>query len=80
MKASDQTGARRTVLAITGMTCGGCAGTVARVLERVSGVTRAQVDLSSARAVVEGSAGDAELIAAAEAAGFGASVLEAGTG
>lgn len=77
MKALQQSGAPRTVLAITGMTCGGCAGTMTRVLERVSGVTGAQVDLASARAVVEGSAPAAELIAAAEAAGFGASVLEA---
>jgi copper chaperone len=74
---ASETGATHTRLAITGMTCGGCASTVTRVLQRVPGVTRAEVDLSSARAVVEGSAPPAQLVAAAEAAGFGASVIDA---
>jgi copper chaperone CopZ len=74
---TDQSGASRTVLSITGMTCGGCANTVTRVLQRVPGVTRAEVDLASARARVEGTARPAELVAAAEGAGFGATVLEA---
>ena len=73
---TDQSGASRTVLSITGMTCGGCANTVTRVLQRVPGVTRAEVDLASARAQVEGTARPAELVAAAEGAGFGAAVLE----
>lgn len=70
-------GARRTVLSITGMTCGGCVNTVTRVLQRVPGVERADVELEGARAVVEGTAPAAELVAAAEGAGFGAAVVEA---
>lgn len=66
----------RTVLSITGMTCGGCVNTVTRVLQRVPGVTRAEVDLASERARVEGAARPADLVAAAEGAGFGAAVLE----
>ncbi len=64
------------VLSITGMTCSGCAGNVTRILQSVPGVTRARVDLSSARALVEGRARPADLIAAAEAAGYGAEVVE----
>jgi copper chaperone CopZ len=80
MKSADQSGATRTVLSLTGMTCSGCAGTVTRVLQRLPGVTRAEVDLSSARALVEGSARPAELVAAAEAAGFGAQVVHSNDG
>lgn len=76
MNSVDQSGQGRTVLAITGMTCGGCASTVTRVLQRVPGVTHAEVDLASARAQVEGSAAAADLVAAAEAAGFGATVAQ----
>ncbi|HUY83616.1 MAG TPA: heavy metal-associated domain-containing protein, partial [Steroidobacteraceae bacterium] len=43
-----------TVLTITGMACDGCAGTVTRVLSRVPGVRRAEVDLASGRATVTG--------------------------
>lgn len=76
MNSVEASGSDRTVLAITGMTCGGCASTVTRVLQKVPGVTRAEVDLASERAQVEGSAAAADLVAAAEAAGFGAQVLQ----
>ena len=66
-------------LAVTGMTCDGCANTVKRVLSRVPGVTGASVDLSAGRAVVQGGARPAELVAAVEAAGFGASVMAGGS-
>lgn len=62
-----------TILAVTGMTCGGCASTVQRVLTRVPGVVQARVDHQSGRAVVEGDAPPAALVAAVQAAGFGAS-------
>lgn len=67
----------RVDLSISGMTCGGCASTVTRVLERVPGVVRAQVDLSRGWALVEGSAGPAELIHAVQAAGFEARLQQA---
>lgn len=69
-------GASRILLSITGMTCSGCANTVTRVLQRVPGVTMAEVDLQSERARVQGTARPLDLIAAAQAAGFGATVLE----
>jgi len=59
------------VLTVTGMACGGCANTVARVLSRVAGVTGAEVDLKSGRATVSGAARIEDLIEAIEAAGFG---------
>ena len=59
-------------LSITGMTCSGCASTVKRVVSRVPGVTRAEVDLASGRASVSGTARPEDLIAAVQAAGYGA--------
>lgn len=41
-----------TTLAITGMTCGGCAASVTRVLTKLDGVASAQVDLAAANAKV----------------------------
>lgn len=76
MNTPDRAGANRTVLSITGMTCSGCANTVTRILSRVPGVTRTEVDLSSARAFIEGSARPADLVAAAEGAGFGAQMVQ----
>jgi copper chaperone CopZ len=60
------------VLAISGMTCGGCANTVRRVLSRVPGVVKAEVDLAHGRAVVTGGMRPEELVAAVEVAGYGA--------
>lgn len=72
----DQQGSRRevreTVLTVSGMTCGGCANTVTRILSRVPGVVGAKVDFAAGRATVKGEAPPAELIAAVEAAGYGA--------
>jgi Cu+-exporting ATPase len=61
-------------LAISGMTCDGCANTVQRVLSRTLGVDQVSVDLGAARAVVLGAAAPQALIAAVEAAGFGAAL------
>jgi copper chaperone CopZ len=70
----------KTVLAITGMTCGGCANTVTRVLTRVPGVEGAAVDLASGLATVTGRANVAALLGAVEAAGFGGRLAEPATG
>ncbi len=70
----------KTVLTVSGMTCGGCANTVTRVLTRVPGVERAEVDLGSGRATVTGRASADALIGAVEAAGFGGRVAETATG
>lgn len=59
-------------LKISGMTCGGCVRSVENALKRVKGVQSAQVDLKTGVARVEGDMGATDLVAAAEAAGFGA--------
>ena len=58
------------VLAIPGMTCGGCASAVARALSAVPGVVEARVDLADGRATVTGTARAEDLILAVRAAGF----------
>jgi copper chaperone CopZ len=58
------------VLAISGMTCGGCAGAVTRALSAVAGVVAARVDLAGGRATVTGTARAEDLIRAVQAAGF----------
>ena len=59
-------------LAITGMTCDGCANALTRALSRVDGVTRVAVDFAAGRAHVAGSANTDRLVAAVEKAGYGA--------
>ncbi|MDE2155736.1 MAG: copper-translocating P-type ATPase [Xanthomonadaceae bacterium] len=62
-------------LAISGMTCASCAGRLERALLAVPGVTRAEVNLASEKAAVEGVAGllrPADLIAAVHRAGYDA--------
>ena len=58
------------VLAVSGMTCGGCAGAVGRALSAVPGVVEARVDLADGRATVTGTACAEDLIRAVQAAGF----------
>lgn len=62
------------VLAVSGMTCGGCAGAVARALSAVPGVVEARVDLAGGRVTVTGTARAHELILAVQAAGFSGSL------
>ncbi len=62
------------MLTVTGMTCGGCANAVNRVLSGVAGVAKVDVDLASGRATVTGTAAATELIRAIESAGFGARI------
>jgi copper chaperone CopZ len=65
------------LLSISGMTCGGCANTLSRLLCRVPGVTRADVDLAKARARVVGTARPDELLDAVRRAGYGAELATA---
>ena len=58
------------VLAISGMTCGGCASAVTRALSAVPGVVEARVDVAGGRATVTGTARAEDLISAVQAAGF----------
>lgn len=65
-------------LSISGMTCASCAGRVEKALLTVSGVVRAEVNLATERASVEGIAGvlrPADLITAVSSAGYGAELL-----
>jgi len=70
-------------LAISGMTCAGCAGRVERVLKEVPGVTDAAVNLATERASIDISQQDADiqtkLISAVEEAGFFAHPLDTAT-
>ncbi len=74
------TSAQEIDLAITGMTCDGCANALTRALSRVDGVAQVAVDFATARAHVAGSASTDRLVAAAENAGFGATPVPGGAG
>jgi Cu+-exporting ATPase len=66
------------VLPIEGMTCASCAGRVEQALLAAPGVVRAEVNLATERASVEGIAGvlrPADLITAVSSAGYGAELL-----
>src|SRR5690606_28528359 len=65
-------------LSIEGMTCASCVGRVEKALSRVPGVARADVNLATERARVEGDAAldEAQLVGAVQAAGFGAQPVE----
>nr|MBA2320555.1 copper ion binding protein [Deltaproteobacteria bacterium] len=56
---------------VEGMTCSSCATRVEAALSGVAGVESATVNLANHKATVKGSAPDAALIAAVEAAGYG---------
>ena len=65
-------------LTVSGMTCATCAGRVEKALAAVPGVTRAEVNLASEKASVDGLAGmlrPADLIAAVRRAGYEAALL-----
>ena len=64
-------------LNIGGMTCGGCAKSVTRILEGVNGVAKAEVSLEQKNAVVEfdpAQTDPAVLIEAVEDGGFDAAL------
>ncbi len=65
-------------LAVSGMTCASCSARLDRVLGKVPGVVKAEVNLATERARVEvlsGTVGAAALIGAVQGAGFGAEVV-----
>ncbi|MGE5546048.1 MAG: heavy metal translocating P-type ATPase [Solirubrobacterales bacterium] len=65
-------------LAITGMTCAACVSRIEKVLGKVPGVAKAEVNLATERANVEflpGTATAAQLVAAVDKAGYGAKVV-----
>ena len=65
-----------TVVKIGGMTCAGCAKSVARALTAVHGVSKAEVSLAQAQATIEfdpAQVSRARLAEAVEDAGFSAS-------
>ena len=65
---------RTEILNITGMTCGGCADTVAKALKATAGVKDASVDLASGKATVqvdENTTSVKQLAAAVQRAGYG---------
>jgi copper chaperone len=59
-----------TELRIDGMTCSHCKAAVQKALTKVAGVTTVNVDLTSGRAQVEGSAPIEALIAAVQDEGY----------
>ena len=59
-----------TELKIDGMTCGHCVAAVKKALEKVPGVTAAQVELASGRAQVEGEPSLEALLAAVQDEGY----------
>ncbi|GAA5533528.1 CopZ family metallochaperone [Deinococcus aluminii] len=61
-------------LNITGMTCGHCQAGVTKALKSVPGVTDAQVDLNTGKAVVQGNAEPQQLVEAVVEEGYGAQV------
>ncbi len=69
-------------LAITGMTCAACSTRVEKVLSRLPGVAKAEVNLATEKARVTTAGGmvsAAQMVLAVEKAGYGASVVTAET-
>ena len=58
---------------VTGMSCAACSSRVEKAVSKVSGVESCSVSLLTNSMGVEGTASSAEIIAAVEAAGYGAS-------
>ena len=59
---------------VTGMSCAACQARVEKAVSKVAGVQACSVSLLTGSMGVEGTASDAEVIRAVEAAGYGASV------
>lgn len=57
---------------ITGMSCAACSARVEKAVSKLDGVTSCSVSLLTNSMSVEGSASDSEIVAAVEAAGYGA--------
>jgi copper chaperone len=57
-------------LDVSGMTCGGCARSVEKIIQKQDGASKVTVDLASGRVEAETSADVAAIAAALTAAGF----------
>jgi len=57
---------------VTGMSCAACSARVEKAVSKVPGVTSCSVSLLTNSMGVEGDAGESEIVAAVEAAGYGA--------
>lgn len=64
------------VLLIDGMSCASCVSRVEKALQQVAGVTQARVNLGERSALVLGDADPQSLVAAVDAAGYGAQVVD----
>ena len=58
---------------VTGMSCAACSARVEKAVSKVDGVTSCSVSLLTNSMGVDGTASDAAIVAAVEAAGYGAS-------
>lgn len=78
MTTADISGTRQLILDVSGMTCGGCAASVQRLLSGMDGVAGANVDLASKSAAltVTKDVPVPDLIAVLENAGFSARLRE----
>ena len=65
---------------VTGMSCAACSSRVEKAVSNVPGVTSCSVSLLTNSMGVEGTASASEIMAAVEAAGYGASLKNAETG
>lgn len=61
---------------VTGMTCAACQGHVERAVKKVPGVSKVSVALLTNSMIVEGTAGEDDVVRAVEKAGYGASPME----
>ncbi len=64
---------------VTGMSCAACSARVEKAVSRVPGVTSCSVSLLTNSMGVEGAAAPQDIMAAVQAAGYGASVQGAAT-
>lgn len=60
---------------VTGMTCAACQGHVERAVKKVPGVSKVSVALLTNSMIVEGTAGENDVVRAVEKAGYGASPM-----
>ena len=65
---------------VTGMSCAACSARVEKAVSKVPGVSSCSVSLLTNSMGVEGTAAAAEVIAAVEEAGYGASLKGASSG
>jgi copper chaperone len=59
-------------LDVTGMSCGGCAASVTKAIQRIDGGAKVEVDLPTGRVRIAGQVTTEQAVSAIEDAGFGA--------